>query len=241
MATPIPPVPPQLHSPSGNFMALLYAYLLKLVAAIVAFFTGSVSASPTVASLEAQPGPSSNEPQVCIVEQYGSNYVFVPGSALTVDHITVLSETGGVAGQWIIQGGVPRMTTVQRNGLTDSPTPLLIWNTTTLQYEYWTGTAWLALCPLGGQWNPRLVSVGPVTAAPGDFILCTTTGGSIAVTGPATGAWGIAKLTPDEFVVSATTPAGNINGLATQTIAVQWGSYQILSYGTGAQIIASAP
>ena len=98
MATPIPPVPPQLHSPSGNFMALLYAYLLKLVAALVAFFTGSVSTSPTVAALEAQPGPTPNEPRLCIVQQYGSNYLFVPGSALTVDHITVLSVTGGVAG-----------------------------------------------------------------------------------------------------------------------------------------------
>ena len=147
MATPIPPVPPQLHSPSGNFMALLYAYLLKLVAALVAFFTGSVSTSPTVAALEAQPGPTPNEPRLCIVQQYGSNYLFVPGSALTVDHITVLSVTGGVAGQWILQGGVPSMTTVQRTGLTDPATPLLIWNTTTGQYEYWNGSAWLALRP----------------------------------------------------------------------------------------------
>ena len=43
---------------------------------------------------------------------------------------------------------IPRMTTTQRNAITSPATGLLIYNTTTGQYEYWNGAAWVGLSVL---------------------------------------------------------------------------------------------
>ena len=92
-----------------------------------------------------------------------------------------------------------------------------------------------------GIWNVRKVTTGPVVAAPGDFILCDTTLGNITITGPATAdaPWGAKKISSDVNTAVLAASAGNIDGLATQTIALQWGSYTILGNGTGANITAT--
>jgi len=58
---------------------------------------------PTVAALEALPGPQATAPQVTWIQEFEAFYVFVPGSVAVVDHYTVLGVTGGVAGRWILQ------------------------------------------------------------------------------------------------------------------------------------------
>jgi hypothetical protein len=91
-------------------------------------------------------------------------------------------------------------------------------------------------------WNVRVVTHAdsPVTAAPNDVILANTTGGAIAVTGPATSGaqWAVKKISADGNAVNVSASAGNIDALATQVIAIQWGSYLIAGNGAGASIIA---
>ena len=105
------------------------------------------------------------------------------------------------------------------------------------------------LIPMGGPstgypWNYRAVAFAdsPVTAAAGDWIDCDTTGGVIVVNGPEVknAAWGVSKFNSGANAVDVSlTGGGNINGLATQTIAIQWGSYTLLGTGSGARITAS--
>lgn len=100
----IPQVPSQLQSPSGGYWTTLYRWLVKLIAAIVSFISGSITVSATAAAIEALPGPAITSPRTCWVEEFQAFYVFVPGSVAVVDHFTVLGVTGGVAGRWLLNG-----------------------------------------------------------------------------------------------------------------------------------------
>lgn len=44
---------------------------------------------------------------------------------------------------------IPRMSTIQRNGITSPATSLMVFNTTTNQYEYYNGIAWVGLAVSG--------------------------------------------------------------------------------------------
>jgi len=60
-----------------------------------------------------------------------------------------LTDSGTIAPSAILEARsttkgflAPRMTTTQRNAISSPATSLLIFNTTTGQYEYWDGSAW---------------------------------------------------------------------------------------------------
>jgi hypothetical protein len=97
--------------------------------------------------------------------------------------------------------------------------------------------------PAGIAWNVRNVAFAdsPVTAAANDWIRCDTTNGDISVTGPATAnkTWGAIKISGDVHKANLAASAGNINGLAVQPVALQWGSMTLIGTGAGCDIQAS--
>jgi hypothetical protein len=91
----------------------------------------------------------------------------------------------------------------------------------------------------GTDWNVREVTAGTYTAVDGDFFVCDTSAGNVIITGPSTkgASWGASKVSaPDVNEVVLSVALGNINGLPEQTIGLQWASYTMLGYGTGAII-----
>jgi len=76
---------------------------------------------PTVAALEALPGPQATAPQLTWIQELEAFYVFVPGSVAVVDHFTVLGVTGGVAGRWILQSEAITLQP-RGGGIDDQPT-----------------------------------------------------------------------------------------------------------------------
>lgn len=69
----------------------------------------------------------------------GVNNTGAPGNASAIFDIS--STAKGLL--------IPRMSTIQRNGITTPATSLMIFNTTSSQYEYFDGIAWVALANSG--------------------------------------------------------------------------------------------
>jgi hypothetical protein len=90
---------------------------------------------------------------------------------------------------------VPRLTTAQRDAITNPALSLLIFNTTTNQYEYWDNNSWK---PLG---NGNVTSIATGTGLTGGPI--TTTGTiSLANTAVTPGSYGSSTKVP-KFTVDA--------------------------------------
>jgi hypothetical protein len=106
-----------------------------------------------------------------------------------------------------------------------------------------TGTALAPVIAIPAPWNVRNVAFAdsPVTAAGWDWLVCDTTGGNIAVTGPSTKGvtWGATKVSADVNKVNVSASVGNIAALAVQPIALQWGSLTMIGITTGCIIQSS--
>lgn len=81
-----------------------------------------------------------------------SVWKYDPTSTLTDNDITVVKPSNASAqwngvGRWLRAPGTLRMTTTARNALsmTSSDAGTTIWNTTTLEFEVWNGTGWVAV------------------------------------------------------------------------------------------------
>jgi len=102
---------------------------------------------------------------------------------------------------------IPRLTTAERNAITNPPRSLLIYNTTCNEYQYYIpGTGWVSLL--------TNVTSGPLTAFPATDIW---TGGFTAHWSPVAGATGYeVKVYQDcgssTEVATATFPAGSTSG-----------------------------
>jgi len=60
-----------------------------------------------------------------------------PGTPTATSMLDISSNTKGLL--------IPRMTTTDRDGIMTPATSLMIFNTTTNAYNYWNGTAWIAM------------------------------------------------------------------------------------------------
>jgi len=85
-----------------------------------------------------------------------------------------LTDSGTIAPSAILEARsttkgflAPRMTTTQRNAISSPATSLLIFNTTTGQYEYWDGSAWTSF---GGKFL-KLTGTDPGDPVTGDILM----------------------------------------------------------------------
>lgn len=110
----------------------------------------------------------------------------------------------------------PRMTTVQRDAISNPATGLVIYNTTTGCLNYRNATAWLELCGTCSP-NPTTANAGP------DQLSLTGTSATLAANTPVTGTgvWTIVSGSGGSFV-NATSPTTGFNGVAGQFYTLRW-------------------
>ena len=140
-----------------------------------------------------------------------SQSVAVSGTPVTPDASAML-EVNSTAKGFL----PPRMTTVQRDAISNPATGLMIYNSTTGCLNYRSATAWLELC---GTCSPL-----PTTANAGTDQLnlagtAATLAGNTPVNG--TGLWSIVSGAGGSFV-NASSPTSGFNGVAGQLYTLRW-------------------
>ncbi len=110
----------------------------------------------------------------------------------------------------------PRMTTVQRDAISNPATGLIIYNITTGCLNYRNAAAWLELCGTCSP-NPTTANAGP------DQLGLVSTSATLAANTPVngTGLWTIVSGSGGSFV-SASSPTTGFNGVAGQFYTLRW-------------------
>jgi hypothetical protein len=130
---------------------------------------------------------------------------------------------------------IPRMTTTQRNAISNPATGLLIYNTDTDCVNMWTGAFWAELCGQCAIPNPNPSNNGPVCEGDTLFLSAQTIpGASYSWSGPN----GFSSNQQNPFVANATSAASG-----TYTLTVTAGGCSGQSFTTQATVsaIPSAP
>jgi hypothetical protein len=120
------------------------------------------------------------------------------GTASADAVVNIISTTKGIL--------IPRMTTTQRNAIGSPSTSLLIYNTTTTQYEFYTGSTWQSLA---SYINGTLTVTGAASlqsslAVNGNTTLGDASGDTLTITGNAVSTPNGLNIDSNTLVVDAT-------------------------------------
>ncbi|MFT3680498.1 MAG: DUF5689 domain-containing protein [Ferruginibacter sp.] len=134
------------------------------------------------------------------------------GTGNTVPDASAMLEVNSTAKGFLL----PRMTTAQRDAITNPATGLVIYNTTTGCLNYWRQTAWWEVCGTCAP-QPTQANAGP------DQINLAGTTATLAANAPNSGAgtWTIVSGTGGSFG-NATSPTTTFNGVAGQLYTLRW-------------------